>query len=144
MCAYHCSSYGKLSSECHRRLVSDHLSALHGECRPMVEYDKRQDLTNMYGLLKPLSSGLNVLADTLEAHIKKEGLEAVSNLKQDTAHMDFVESIILLYRKYKDVVNTVFKSDQMFISSLDKACTAVINFKPCTKNPCRSPELVIF
>ncbi|ODM94965.1 Cullin-2 [Orchesella cincta] len=138
----HASSYGKLSSECHRRLVSDHLSALHSECRIMVENDRRQDLTNTYGLLKPLASGLNVLADTLEAHIKKEGLEAVSSLKQETAHMDFVESIILLYKKYKDIVNTVFKSDQMFISSLDKACTAVINFRQCTKNPCRSPELL--
>lgn len=138
----HASSYAKLSSECHKRLVSDHLSVLHGECKHMVEGDKRQDLTNMYGLLKPLPSGLNVLADTLEAHIRKEGLESVGSLKPETAHMDFVESIILLYKKYKEVVNTVFKADQMFISSLDKACTAVINFKSCTKNPCRSPELV--
>jgi cullin 2 len=108
----------------------------------MVESDNRKDLGLMYSLLKPLSSGLNILAETLELHIKKDGLESVRNLKPETAHMDFVESVTLVYKKYKEIVNTVFNSDQMFISALDKACTAIINLRSCPKTPCRSPELV--
>jgi len=112
----------------------------------MVELDKRKDLSNMYCLLKPLCSGsgqgLSTLAETVEEQIKKEGLESLRNLKPETVHMDFVENIISVYRKYKDVVNTVFSSDQLFISALDKACTAIINHRACSKTACRSPELV--
>jgi len=128
--------------ECHSRLVADHLSVLHAECRSMVEADNRKDLGLMYTLLKPLPSGLNILAETLEQHIKKDGLESVRNLKPETAHVEFVESVTVVYKKYKEVVSSVFNSDQMFISALDKACTAIINLRSCPRTPCRSPEMV--
>lgn len=109
----------------------------------MVESDKKKDLGNMYCLLKPVPPGLSHLAESVESHIRKEGLESVRTLRPETAHIEFVDNVITIYKKYKEVVNEVFKSDQLFISALDKACTAIINSKLCPKTPCRSPELVI-
>jgi cullin 2 len=89
-----------------------------------------------------VTAGLNHLAESVESHIKKEGLESLRSLKPETAHIEFVDNVMHVYKKYKEVVNEVFKCDQQFISALDKACTAIINFKSCPKTPCRSPELV--
>lgn len=106
-------------------------------------------MSNMYCLLKPLTKGLAVLADIFEKHVRKVGLDAIDNLKQETAPIDFVENLTTVYKKYKDIVNIVFNSDQLFISALDKACTSVINYKStggtataAAKTSCRSPELV--
>ena len=35
------SSYAKVTKECETRLVSDHISFLHGECREIVKKEKR-------------------------------------------------------------------------------------------------------
>jgi cullin 2 len=52
-----------------------------------------------------------------------------------------VENIIVVHKKYKDMVSNVFNSDQLFISALDKACTSVINNKSTgARGPCKSPE----
>ena len=117
----------------------------------MVENDRRKDLANMYCLLKPLPGGLSVLADTLEHHMQNEGLDAVKSMKAETAHIDFVENMVVVQKKYKEIVSNVFNSDQLFLSALDKACTKVINWRgqPATPGqaklpPCKSPELVSF
>jgi len=141
-------SYAKLSAEVHKRLVADHLPMLHGECSSMVEGDKRKELGDLYCLLKPLQAGLSVLAETFENYVRTVGLEALTNLKPDTPHMDFVENMTVVYKKFKDVVSNVFNSDQQFLSALDKACTSVINHRrisnlPGQRGPCRSPELVM-
>jgi cullin 2 len=55
----------------------------------VVEGDRRKDMQNMYSLLKPLPKGLSVLAEIFEKHVRKVGLEAIENLKQETAPVDF-------------------------------------------------------
>jgi len=141
------SSYTKVETECHKCLVADHLAMLHGECASMVANDRRKDMGDMYCLLKPLQAGLSVLAETFEEHLRSVGLTALSNLKPETAHLDFVENIIVVHKKYKEIVSSVFKSDQLFLSTLDKAFTSVINHKVpghhrTTVATCKSPELV--
>ncbi|CAG7835527.1 unnamed protein product [Allacma fusca] len=145
----HPTSYAKLSAECHRRLVTDHASLLHAECLQMVENDRRKDLANMYCLLKPLSGGLGFLADTVEQHIQNEGLDAIKSMKPETAHTDFVENMVVVQKKYKEIVSNIFNSDQLFLSALDKACTKVINWRGQASQPgqaklppCKSPELL--
>lgn len=75
----HPSSFPKVTSVCEDRLIADHLSFLHSECRSMVHQDMRRDLHNMYVLLKPVEMGLPVLVKELQDHITRTGLEAVCN-----------------------------------------------------------------
>ena len=41
-------------------MVADHLSFLHSECKPMVEQERKDDLENMYKLLKPIQNAQQV------------------------------------------------------------------------------------
>ena len=50
------------------------------------------DLANMYRLLKPITSAQQTLLDEVQAHIKTQGLDAISGLKGET-----VLSCIVVY-----------------------------------------------
>ena len=138
----HPSSYMKVTYECELRMVGDHLSFIHSECREMVTQDKRKDMQNMYKLLKPMESGLTVLIKEVQEHITKIGLNAICNLSGENMPQAFVENILEVHRKYLDLIREVFNSDQHFIGALDKACAAVINHRKNPKVPCKSPELL--
>ena len=82
----HISSIQKLKKECEDRMITDHKSFLYSECKEMVKMetvscDKRDDLKNLYILLKPITDGLKDLIQYLLDHIKNEGNETVVNLK---------------------------------------------------------------
>ncbi|KAK3587967.1 hypothetical protein CHS0354_014484 [Potamilus streckersoni] len=136
------SSYNKVTYECQQRMVADHLQFLHGECREMVQSEKRKDLSNMFKLLKPIHGGLGVLIEEVESHIRTVGLEAVKNLKGDNVPAQFVENMLEVHGKYTEMIKSVFQNDQQFVGALDKACAAAINYRPNPKQTCRSPELL--
>jgi len=75
-------------------------------------------------------------------HIKQKGLEAIAGLKVDNFHIHFVESVLAVHKNYRNLIQEVFNGDQAFIGALDKACISIINSRPSTKIPCRSPELL--
>lgn len=77
----HISSIQKLKKECEDRMITDHKSFLYSECKDMVSNDKRDDLKNLYTLLKPIADGLKELIQFLLEQIKNEGTESVMNLK---------------------------------------------------------------
>ena len=52
------------------------------------------DLANMYRLLKPITSAQQTLLDEVQAHIKTQGLDAISGLKGETV---FVRIVIYKY-----------------------------------------------
>ena len=86
------SSYTKVTFECEQRMVGDHLTFLHSECKGMVEREAKIDLANMYRLLKPISGAQQVLLDEVQAHIKQQGLEAISGLKgESVSYRDLTE-----------------------------------------------------
>ena len=136
------SSHQKVTSECEQRMVGDHIEFLHGECKPMVERELRDDLANMYRLLKPISGAQKVLLDEVQNHIKNQGLEVVNDLKGDSIAPEFVENVLKVHRKYRDMILGVFNGDQAFVGALDKACAAVINHRPTSKSQPKSPELL--
>jgi cullin 2 len=159
----HMSSIQKLKKECEDRMITDHKSFLYSECKDMVSNDKRDDLKNLYTLLKPIADGLKELIQFLLEQIKNEGTESVMNLKGDNVslifihyitftnnnlhlqiHIQFVENMLQVHQKYENLINETFKNDPLFLSALDKACASVINSKLCDgKTTCRSAELVI-
>lgn len=138
----HCSSYSKVRQRCEQHMVADHLEFLHGECKAMVSQERRHDLANMYPLLRSVPSGVSVLINHVMEHVKQQGLEAVTGLRGDNVHTQFVESMLGVHKKYKQLIHEVFASDQSFMGALDKACSSVINHRPNPKQPCRSPELL--
>ena len=135
------SSYQKVTTECEQRMVGDHLPVLHSECKPMVAKEMRTDLANMYRLLKPISGAQQILLDEVQAHIKTQGLDAISGLKGESMSQQFVENVLAVHKKYHDMIKEVFQGDQQFIGALDKACNAVINYR-LPKQPSKAPELL--
>merc|ERR1719219_3299539 len=131
------SSYQKVTGECEQRMVGDHLEYLHSECKPMVSGEKRPDLANLYRLLKPISGALAVLVEEVQTHIKQAGMESIAGLKGDSVHTDFVENMLTVHKKYRDLI----QEDQAFVGALDKACTSVINHRE-PKTSSKSPELL--
>jgi len=47
-----------------------------------------------------------------------------------------------VHSKYSELIKDVFKADQSFMGALDKACSAIVNYRPAPKQPVRAPELV--
>lgn len=139
----HSTSYAKVTQEVQARMVGDVIGFLHGECKDMVEQEKRKDLQNLYKLLKPIHKGLEVLVKEVETYIKHQGMQSVLSHKQDPS---FVEAMLKVYHKFKELILDVFGNDQAFTSALDKACSSVINHKPQNSRtshaPNRSPELL--
>lgn len=57
-------------------------------------------------------------------------------------NIQFVENMLTVHKKYKELIQEVFNGDQSFVGALDKACTFVVNHRPNPKMACRSPEMV--
>ncbi|XP_076257089.1 cullin 2 isoform X2 [Rhynchophorus ferrugineus] len=137
------SSLPKVADRCQQHMIAEHLQFLYSECQNMVKFEQRKDLSNMYDLLKTVPNALVSLVDTVFDHIKNQGLAAIHNLQGDSVHINFVENLLTVYKKYRALINEVFKSDQNFMGALDKACNSVINHRPNDgRSPCRSPELL--
>jgi len=107
----------------------------------MVLGERRGDLANLYRLLKPISGAQQVLLEEVQAHIKQAGMEAIAGLKGETMHIDFVENMLRVHKKYRDLIQDVFQGDQAFVGALDRASTSVINHRE-PKVPSKSPELL--
>merc|ERR1719471_683011 len=107
----------------------------------MVEKELKDDLKNMYRLLKPIQGAQQVLLDEVQSHIKQQGLEAISGLKDGTLAIDFVENVLSVHTRYKNLIVDVFGGDQTFIGAMDKAMTQVINNRQ-PRTPSKAPELL--
>ena len=140
----HASSYSRVTAECQARMVADHLTVLHSECKIMVADDRRRDLGNMYKLLKPIDKGLVHLIKEVQDHITRIGLEAVNGIpfSGDSVAHSFVEIVLDVHKKYLDLIREVFNGDQQFVGALDKACSTIVNHRRNSNQPCRSPELL--
>lgn len=139
----HSSSKDKVISEIRARMVADHSKFLHKESEHMVASDCWQDLHAMYKLLKPIEGGLKTLIQQVQSRITQVGLEAIKQITTaDNPPKAFVESFIQVYRKHSELITSVFNSDQLFVGALDKACSAIINYRINPQQPCRSPELL--
>ncbi|KAJ0022736.1 hypothetical protein NQD34_014870 [Periophthalmus magnuspinnatus] len=137
----HPSSYAKVIHECQQRMVADHLQFLHGECQSIIRQEKRDDMANMYTLLRAVSNGLPHMIQELQVHIHNEGLRGTSNLSQENMPTQFVESVLEVHSKFVQLINTVLNGDQHFMSALDKALTSVVNYRE-PKSICKAPELL--
>ncbi|XP_012278270.1 cullin-2 [Orussus abietinus] len=138
----HASSVPKVRLCCEEKMIAAHVAWLHVETDQMIEKEKRRDLSLLYPLLRPLSSGLVPLVQKLTQHITQQGLQAIGALHGENVHTQFVESILDVHSKYFEMIKEVFNGDQAFVGALDKACSAMVNHRPAPRQPARAPELL--
>ncbi|XP_070565487.1 cullin-2-like [Ptychodera flava] len=138
----HPSSYNRVTNECQQKMVAEHLLFLHNECKEIVRKEKKEDMQRLFKLLQPIQSGLGEMIQELEKHIKDTGLEAICNLRGDNVPPQFVESVLDVHTKFSKLIQNVLAGDQAFTSALDKALTAVVNWKPSQRHVCKAPELI--
>ncbi|CAF4354116.1 unnamed protein product [Rotaria sp. Silwood2] len=99
-------------------------------------------LSNMYKLLKPTHIGINYMVEKLQDHISQIGHAKIQSLKGENLSTLFVETLLELHTKYMNVIKETFTSDPEFVSSLDKACTTIVNMKYGNRLSAKAPELL--
>lgn len=117
----HNSSIQKLKKECEDRMITDHRTFLYSECKEMVSTDKREDLKNLYTLLKPISEGLKELIQFLLDQIKNEGTESVMNLKGENVRISSLSiqmKISIFIPKCIRFTSSLLKTCSRFIKSM--------------------------
>ncbi|CAF2675205.1 unnamed protein product [Rotaria sp. Silwood2] len=105
-------------------------------------YPPFESLSNMYKLLKPTHIGINYMVEKLQDHISQIGHAKIQSLKGENLSTLFVETLLELHTKYMNVIKETFTSDPEFVSSLDKACTTIVNMKYGNRLSAKAPELL--
>lgn len=138
----HKSSIPKVRACCEEKMVDAQADWLHAEAEIMIKNESKRDLALLYPLLRPLPGGLDPLVQKLTRHITQQGLQAIGPLQGENVYTQFVESMLNVHSKYSELIRDVFKGDQSFVGALDKACSAIVNYRPAPKQPVRAPELL--
>ncbi|XP_065220060.1 cullin-2 [Planococcus citri] len=137
----HSSSHSIMKTCCEKYMVEDYLSALYSEAKSIISQERQQDMANMYILLRSVSKNLIPYMAEFKDHIVDEGLHRLDEIKGDNMCMSFVEIIMSIYKKYKQIIEKIFQSDKSFTGALDKACIHIVNYSPESKSY-KSSELL--
>lgn len=183
----HISTQSALIQTCENVLIKNHLVPIQDEFQNLLDQDKIEDLMRMYGLLSRVPEGLDKLRTIFEAHVKKQGLNAVEKVaeaepaankdanedgdeggdekprKSTTAaattggkkaagggasaeNVDpkvYVDALLMVHKKYSELVNNSFRGESGFVTSLDKACREFVNRNQvCKVGSSKSPEML--
>lgn len=88
------STYNKVRERCRQHMVGDHLAFLHGECEAMIKEERRNDMHNLYLLLREVKDGMNALVSIFREHIKQHGIKVIQSLKQEQVY--FLKVILFI------------------------------------------------
>ncbi|KAI8921498.1 Cullin [Entophlyctis helioformis] len=81
----HSSTSKALITTCENVLIKNHTAAIQDEFQMLLDNDRVEDLARMYGLLCRVADGLDRLRIIFEAHVHKQGLNAVEKLAESAA-----------------------------------------------------------
>ncbi|CAI4229085.1 unnamed protein product [Auanema sp. JU1783] len=149
----HQSTQAKLAKCLEEVLIQSRLEAFKYEFPILLQNRRDADLARMYKLCDRVEFGLNDLRLSLENHIAKEGLNAITTVAE-AASVDaklYITTILQVHKRYVDLVSSAFKNEPGFIQALDKAATTFINKNAVTMkdsangsvvNSNKSPELL--
>lgn len=178
----HISTQSILIQTCENVLIKHHLLPVQDEFQNLLDQDKIEDLTRMYGLLSRVPEGLDKLRTIFESHVKKQGLNAVEKVAEaepatkeanedgedgdenpaaaarnagpkkpavgaaSAENVDpkvYVDALLMVHKKYSELVNGSFRGESGFVASLDKACREFVNRNQvCRANSNKSPEML--
>jgi hypothetical protein len=57
---------------------------------------------------------VQVLLEEVQQHIKQAGLEAIADLKGENIHIDFVENMLAVHKKYRDLIQVKERENKFF------------------------------
>ncbi|KAJ3281904.1 hypothetical protein HK104_011212 [Borealophlyctis nickersoniae] len=174
----HQSTRVPLITKCEQVLIANHTTPMQEAFQTLLNEDKVEDLSRMYGLLSRIPDALTALRAIFEAHVRRQGLTSVEAaaesaptagededeeqekpapkkkpLKGKAAQREkkgvdidakvYVQSLLVVHKKYSEVVSTAFCGEAGFVASLDKACREFVNRnKVCDTSSSKSPELL--
>ncbi|GMR42512.1 hypothetical protein PMAYCL1PPCAC_12707, partial [Pristionchus mayeri] len=123
------SSLQPLARKCEEVLISKQLELFQNEFCSLLEEHRDEDLGRMYMLCERVEGGLDELRKTLEAHIQKQGLNALEKVKEQATNdpKTFVLTLLEVHTRYSKLVNGAFQNESGFVQALDKAATIFIN-----------------
>ncbi|ORY39971.1 Cullin-domain-containing protein [Rhizoclosmatium globosum] len=82
-------------------------------------------------------------AEEEEKPKKRKGKAGAAGAEVAVDPKVYVEALLEVHKKYNDLVQTAFRGESGFVSSLDKACKEFVNRnKVCTTGSSKSPELL--
>ncbi|VDM57987.1 unnamed protein product [Angiostrongylus costaricensis] len=114
------SSVSKVIRLCQDVMINAHKDKLHAVCHELITNEERKDLRNMYRLLKPIPSGLLVMAKEFEDYVRKKGLDLISTISGDNIPQQFVDNVLKVHEKFHAMKTEVFMDDGDFAGALDK------------------------
>ncbi|OZJ06312.1 hypothetical protein BZG36_00729 [Bifiguratus adelaidae] len=144
----HATTHAPLIGKCEIVLIKNHSEAIWEEFQTLLNADKQDDLHRMYTLLSRIPDALDPLRTRFETHVRKAGLSSVEKIanEKDSEPVDpktYVDSLLEVHAKYRDLVQRAFKGEAGFVASLDKACREFVNRnKVCKTSAAKSPELL--
>ncbi|ANB14535.1 cullin CDC53 [Sugiyamaella lignohabitans] len=122
----------RLMSTCDQVLISDHAAAIQNEFQVLLGDDRQEDFHTMYKLLSRVEGGLVPIQQALQAHVEKQGMEAVQKLQSQTTGgpvdpKAYVDSLLVVHMKYSALVSESFENNKDLVRALDNGCRAFIN-----------------
>lgn len=67
-------------------MIGDHLDVLLGECEAMIKEERREDMHNMYLLLRGIKDGMDEFVNVFRELIKQHGLQVIGSVKQEQVY----------------------------------------------------------
>mmetsp|Transcript_33794 Transcript_33794/g.76419 ORF Transcript_33794/g.76419 Transcript_33794/m.76419 type:complete len:630 (-) Transcript_33794:160-2049(-) len=125
------STDSKLKRVVEVELISNHARVLvemeASGCVFMLEHDRVADLRRMYDLLARVPTTLDFLRNCVCDHVKKVGMELVSDQEKVRDPVAFARRLLELRDKYDVVLVEAFKSEKKFQKRLKDAFEEFIN-----------------
>lgn len=136
----------RLTEVCLEVLVTAHSSLLRDEFQNLLDHERTEDLSRMYGLLSRIRDGLDPLRVKFETHVRKAGLNAVEKVVAGGENFEprqYVDALLEVHTRYQTLVNVAFGGESEFVRSLDNACREFVNRNQvCKTTSTKSPELL--
>ncbi|CAG8486416.1 2355_t:CDS:2 [Paraglomus occultum] len=100
-----------LLNACEDILIKEHMNSMWTEFQNLLDMNKLDDLRIMYSFLSRIPGGLNPLCTQFEEYMRKQMRPGMTET-----------TLIQVYTKNSEIVRIVFRGDEEFVASLDKAC----------------------
>lgn len=139
----HHTSISPCKKECVNKLIADIQDRLLDEYKIMLKDEHVEDLSRLYILIRRLNEGCKKMADIFHDHIFENGKDSIELMARGCTPQEYVDALLVVYRKFTNIVSNNLSSDQNFTDALNRAMTKMVNSTGDTKKYPRSSELLV-